>query len=142
MYLPGIERDRKLTPLISPIWDHVVDTSTIVREDEEAGLSPLDLIETHESFIVKTNVPGFKKEDIKILVSNGTLSIKGKNPEIEQEVEGIVYRNERYKGDIHRVISFHVPVNFDKLEAKLEDGVLIMSIPKDHAKPEKELQIS
>ncbi|MBW6515087.1 MAG: Hsp20/alpha crystallin family protein [Candidatus Cloacimonetes bacterium] len=138
VYRPSSE----LFPQISSLLSDFMNNAYPMTTEREGIMMPMDLYETDKEFLLLANFPGLRKEDVKISVDKNTLSIAGKNREKEQKVEGTIYRDERYKGDYHRTISFHIPVNFDEIQAKLEDGILRISIPKEEVKPKKEISIS
>ena len=90
----------------------------------------MDVTETEEAYLVEADVPGIKKEDIKIEVLDNVLTIKGER-KTEDEKEGKGYhRVERHYGSFHRTIE--VPGGFveDKITAAFKDGVLKVTLPK------------
>ncbi len=141
--LPSLMRpSSELYPRISSLLNDFMNNTYPTTTNIEGRMMPLDLIETDKDFVLKANLPGLKRENVKITVEKNTLSITAQNPEKEQKVEGTVYRDERYKGDYHRMLSFHVPVSFDNIQAKLDNGILFMTIPKVEPKQKKEISIS
>jgi len=98
---------------------------------------PLDIYETDESFVIKAFVPGISPEHLDITVQQNTLSLRAEQP-VEQQ-EGVrYYLRERTGGTWYR--SFELPVPFDAghIDAKLENGVLTLTLPKaPEAKPHK-----
>ena len=95
-----------------------------------------DVKETDEGYEVDVDLPGFKKEEIKLNLANGYLTIATEKAlEKKQEnKKGKVLRQERYSGTMQR--SFYVgdSVTEEDIKAKYENGVLSLTIPK------KELQ--
>ena len=88
------------------------------------------------------DLPGFKKEDIKVELHNGYLqvcAVKGLNEE-EKDEKGKLIRQERYSGSMQR--SFYVgdSIKQEDVKAKFEQGVLKLSFPKVGEKklPEKQ----
>ena len=96
----------------------------------------LDMYETPESVVVKTAVPGVKPEDINITITGDVLTIKGE-AKTEEELEKANYiRQERRYGSFQRRVQLPASLLPDKAEAKFEDGVLTLTIPKsEEAKP-------
>lgn len=130
---------------INRIFDDTFRSFSLAdREDIETGQwSPsVDIVENKDEFVVKADMPGVKKEDLKLDVQNNTLVIKG-NKKQEEKVEKDNYiRVERSYGSFIR--SFSLPTNVDstKINAKFTDGVLEIKIPKkEEAKP-KEIKIN
>ena len=95
-----------------------------------------DVKETDQGYEVAIDLPGFKKDEIKVELENGYLTIsatKGTNND-EQDKKGKYIRKERYAGAMQR--SFYVgdAVAQEDIKAKFEDGILKLSIPKKDAK--------
>lgn len=112
------------------------------EEYENAVWMPLtDVYEDKDNFKMKIDLPGIKKEDVKISYSNGKLSISGERVEEEENKDAKCHRIERTFGKYYR--SFNLPENVqaDKIDAKFNDGQLSITIPKaEEAKP-KEIEV-
>lgn len=91
---------------------------------------PLDIVEKDKSYDIMMNVPGFKKEDIDIDISDNTIKISSNKEETKEENVGKYILKERSSKSFNR--SFKIPTNTVKedITAKMEDGVLYISIPK------------
>lgn len=99
--------------------------------DGERGWTPaLDIFEKDDRFVVKAELPGMKEDDIDVSVVGDTLTIKGEKKTEEEIDEEDYYHMERTYGSFLRSISLPSNVNADKIEAKYEDGVLEVSLPK------------
>ncbi len=98
---------------------------------------PLDMYETEDEIIVRALVPGIKNENLNIQFHDGRLVLDAQMP--ETKVENAVYHyRELWAGQYHREIALPVPVNTDKIEAVLENGVLTLRVPKaEEIKPKK-----
>ena len=100
-----------------------------------------DVHETDDGYELDIDLPGFKKDDIRISLENGYLSVNASKAHgnDEKDDKGKVIRKERYSGSMQR--SFYVgdATTEEDIKAKYEDGVLKLDIPKqDEAKvPEK-----
>lgn len=100
-----------------------------------------DVHEQDDHYDVDIDLPGFKKDEIKIELDNGYLTVnasKGLDKE-EKNDKGKLIRQERYSGSMQR--SFYVGENVteEDIKAKFEDGVLMLTVPKKDAPklPEK-----
>ena len=94
---------------------------------------PVDVVENEKEFVVKANVPGIPKDNLEIEIHEDTVVIKGKYDE-EKESKNEGYRiKERHSGSFTRVLPFGVDVDSDKASAKMEDGVLVLTLPKVQA---------
>ena len=95
------------------------------------NLMKTDVRETESSYEVDIDLPGFKKEDIKLNLENGYLTVsaqKGLDKD-EQDKNGRYIRQERYTGSCSR--SFYVgDMKPSDVAAKYEDGILKISLPK------------
>jgi HSP20 family protein len=101
----------------------------------------MDIVEHEKEFELLANLPGFKKENVKISVHDNQLMIEAKCEQSKEETKGTVYRCERYSGSYRR--NLLLPENSDlaKISAKMEDGVLKLIIPKKEPSPQKEIVI-
>ena len=105
-----------------------------------ARMMKTDVRETDEGYELAVDLPGMKKDDITLELQNGYLTISTqKNLENKEEKNGKLLRQERYTGTMQR--SFYVGDNLteEDVQAKYEDGVLTVKLPKKEAKkvPEK-----
>ncbi len=90
-----------------------------------------------EAICVEAEVPGIRKEDIEILAAGNELTIKGRRMPLEGN--NLVYhRQERPTGVFTRVLTLPVEIDADRVEAVVDDGVLMIRLPKaEAAKPRK-----
>ena len=102
-----------------------------------SGWTPaLDLYEDKDSFTIKAELPGMKKEDIDISLHNGSLSISGERKTEDKFESSEVYRAERFVGRFQRTVALPTSVAMDKVKAQYKDGVLTITLPKtEEAKP-------
>lgn len=105
------------------------------------NLMKTDIREKETAYEVSVDLPGFKKEDLKLQLEDGFLTITAAKSldKDEKDKEGHYIRRERYCGQCSR--SFYVGENIteEEISAKLEDGILKLGIPKKDQKklPEK-----
>ncbi len=101
----------------------------------------VDISETENEFVVKAEVPDVKKENVKISVDNGVLSIQGERKQEKEEKGGKFHRVERYYGSFAR--SFTLPDNVDetKVKATFKDGMLNIQIPKTAGIKSKAIEV-
>ena len=90
----------------------------------------VDIAETDKEFTITAEIPDVKKEDVKIAVDNGVLTIRGERQQEKEEKNKKFHRVERFYGSFTR--SFTLPENVDetKIEASFKDGMLNLQIPK------------
>lgn len=109
-------------------------------EEMEMANTEMDVYEEGDTVVVKLKAPGFKKDQLDISIESGMISIVGKSEEkIEEQNKGRkYYRKEINVKSFTRTATLPVPVTPDKAQAKFEDGVLVVTLPKSaEAKPKK-----
>ena len=91
-----------------------------------------DVIDTGDAFKLESELPGFKKEDIKIDIENDCMTISAERKTDNKEEKDSYVKRERYYGSFSR--SFDVSgINVDAIEAAYNDGVLTVTLPKKAA---------
>jgi HSP20 family protein len=100
---------------------------------------PVDITENAEGFTVKASVPGVKAEELDINLENNVLTIRAERKAEESNDE--LRWQERYYGRLERCFTLPVEVDVSKTEAKLEHGVLTLSLPKAEAVKPKTIKI-
>jgi len=90
----------------------------------------VDVIDRDDEVVVRAEVPGYKKEDIEVSVSNSSLTIKGETKTEEKEEKGDYYRCEISHGAFSRTIALPAEVDDAKAKASMKDGVLELTLPK------------
>ena len=96
----------------------------------------VDISETDKEFVIKAEIPDVKKDDVKVTVDSGVLTLQGERKQEKEEKGKKFHRVERYYGSFTR--SFTLPDNVDesKVKASFKDGMLNLQIPKTaEAKP-------
>lgn len=122
--------------------DSVVWPRSYLSRDTSQALAtlPLDMYETPDHIIVKTILPGLTAEEVNIQFQDGHLIINAALPAPKIENATFHYRELAY-GQYHREIALPMPVETDKVEATLQNGVLTLSIPKAGEIKPKKIQI-
>ena len=92
---------------------------------------PLDVKDEKDAFVLYAIFPGLQAEDIEIEILNDTVSIQGEfSYETEVEEAENFLRRERPSGRFYRSLRFAAKLEAEKAEAKLENGILTLRIPK------------
>ncbi|HEY7547503.1 MAG TPA: Hsp20/alpha crystallin family protein [Blastocatellia bacterium] len=95
-----------------------------------------DIYEANGEIIVKAELPGLKKEDVKVMIENNVLTIRGERKFEEEVKREDYYRIERSYGEFLRVFTLPVGIDPKKINAEFKDGMLKIVIPKvEEAKP-------
>lgn len=101
---------------------------------------PLDLYETDQEYVAKLAVPGLTPDNFEITFQQNGLRIHG-HTQAEQQ-PGIRYHvQEQRFGDFSRTIQFPTPVDAEKVQASLSDGILTIHVPKSEAARPKRITV-
>ena len=124
MLMPSIFNDN--------LFDDFFDFNYPTFRYDTTELMKTDIKEKGDSYILEMDLPGFKKDEIKVSLKDGYLTVsaaKGLDKD-EKDKKGNYIRQERYAGAMSR--SFYVgdDVTQEEIKAKYEDGILKLSIPK------------
>ena len=132
------------------IWDPfegfgaLANVPSSARETTAIANTRIDWKETPEAHIFKADLPGIKKEEVKVEVEDGrVLQISGERSREQEEKNDRWHRVERSSGKFMR--RFRLPENakVDQVKAAMENGVLTVTVPKEVKKPDvKTIDIS
>jgi HSP20 family protein len=119
--------------------EQMLESAAVPHQREAAGVLPLiNLTESKDNYYVRAELPGVKGDELDIQVTANNLAISGER-KIAAEEEGARYhRREREAGTFSRMIGLPDEVDTDKVDAKLENGILNVVISKaEIAKPKQ-----
>lgn len=141
----GGRRTNVFDPFSLDIWDPFDGLLTSVHETSSFANARIDWKETPEAHVFKADLPGLKKEEVKVEVEEGrVLQISGERNKEQEEKNEKWHRVERSSGKFLR--RFRLPQNakIDEVKASMENGVLTVTVPKvEEKKPEvKAIEIS
>jgi HSP20 family protein len=101
----------------------------------------VDISEDDKQYVVKAELPDLKKEEVKVIVENGELTISGER-KFEKEEKGKKYhRIERSYGTFLRSFSLPEGVNGEKVTADFNNGILEVHLPKDETAKPKAIEV-
>jgi HSP20 family protein len=89
----------------------------------------IDVFEKADELVVRAELPGLKKEQIKLEIADGELTISGERKEEEEKKEKGVYRSERRYGSFLRTIPLPEGAKVEKAAATVKEGVLEVKMP-------------
>jgi HSP20 family protein len=101
----------------------------------------IDISEDKENINVTAEIPGVKKENIKITLQDNILTIEGEKKKEEEKKETNVFRSERMYGSFKRCFTLPHEVDSEKVQAKFEDGKLDIQMKKFEPKVKSEKTI-
>ncbi len=127
-------------PLFPPGW---VTLPALRRFKQLEEFSPVvDMYDNKDEIVVKAEIPGMKKEDLKVSITEDTLSIKGEMKKEEEAKEDDYYYSERTFGSFSRTLSLPSKIKANKVNAKFENGLLEIHMPKESDSKPKEVKVN
>lgn len=119
------------------IFDSFFHNIKPASNDKQAYFSPSVDIEEHgDCYLIKADLPGIKKEDLKVTLENGVLSLEAERLEQPSEqAKGKLIRQERRSGKYARSFQVGRHLAVDDIKGSFEDGVLCVTVQKDTSMP-------
>ena len=105
-------------------------TARTVGEGFADFMPAVDIQETDNEFLVRADLPGVKKEEIKIQVADGVLAIEGERRQDKEEKGKRFHKVEREYGRFVRRFALPIEIDGEKVRAEFKDGVLNVVLPK------------
>jgi HSP20 family protein len=98
----------------------------------------VDIAEHDDEYLVKVELPGVNKDEVKLTLENNILTIRGEKKQEKETKKENYHRVERNYGAFQRSFTLPVAVKSDKIDASYKDGILTVSLPKaEEAKPKQ-----
>jgi HSP20 family protein len=116
----------------SPVWND------FAREHAPK----LDVVETEQSFQLILDLPGIEKDKIEISLHEGILTIRGERAERTLEESETSLRTERFSGAFSRAFKMPTEIFEKDIVANLENGVLVVNLPKAEESKPQSIKIS
>ena len=113
----------------------------LIPQSNEEATFPIEVSETDEALEVKASLPGVNPDDVEVTVANDVLTVKAAHEERTEEKKRDYYRREIRYGSFHRSLSLPVSVDADKAEAKFDNGILHLTLPKAEAVRPKQIRV-
>ena len=102
----------------------------------------VDISESDDAIMVTAEVPGMKKEDIKVSIQDNILTLSGEKKQEKEDKGKNYHRIERAFGVFERSFSLPVSVQSDKVKAVYKEGILTITLPKSEEAKPKEISVS
>ncbi len=113
----------------------------IARWTRGSSTMPMDLIDNEDSFVVTVDVPGYDRKEIDIVVLDHRLRIAAQHDEMTEIDEEDYLRHERRHESMRRTIQLPDEVDPDSVSAKLHNGVLTITLPKQMIEEARTVEI-
>ncbi|MGE0057996.1 MAG: Hsp20/alpha crystallin family protein [Dehalococcoidia bacterium] len=108
--------------------------------DYQAGF-PMDVWETNDALEVRASIPGINPDDVSISLTRDSLTVGFEHPAGEDETNRRYVVREISRGKFQRTISLHTPVDPDRAEARYENGVLHLRMPKAESARVRQIRV-
>ncbi len=133
---------------LAPTFGSIVGPDIADRWSRFSGGQPVwapqvETVRRGDQFVVRADLPGINKDDVRVEVDNDVLTISGERRSEEEEERDGIFRSERSYGSFHRAIPLPEGVSADQCEATFKDGVLEVSLPapKQEERKARKIQI-
>ncbi len=113
-----------------------------LKAEEGLWTPNVDVSETKDEIVVTAEMPGMKKEDIKLSVQDNVITLSGEKKSEEEKKDANFYRLERSFGSFCRSFTLPTPVEAEKIKANFKDGILKVTLPKSEKVKPKEIPIN
>ena len=137
MLMPSIFNDNVFDDFFEfPFYDDKAEKK--LYGHHAANLMKTDIQEHDDGYTLEMDLPGFKKEEIKVELNNGYMTIsaaKGLDEDEKDKKSGKYIRRERYTGSCQRSFYVGEDVTEEDIKAEFKHGILKLFIPKKEAKP-------
>ena len=110
------------------------------RTSDGQWFAPCDIYEEKDKLVVRMDLPGLRKEEVKVTLQEGILTIRGER-KLEAPKDATFYTQERVSGTFTRTIQLPVGVDAGKIDANFRDGVLQVTLPKSEAAKPKQIEV-
>lgn len=132
MLLPSIFGDN----LFDEFMDDMFPANTRKTYRQLPSIMRTDIRETDDSYVLDVDLPGFKKEDVKLQLKDGYLNITASTQSTDEEKDdqGKFLRRERYTGAMERSFYVGEDLTEEDVKARFEKGVLTLTLPKEQPK--------
>lgn len=110
-------------------------------EVQGVRMPSLDVLDRETEVLVRAEIPGIDKKDIKVSLADNVLTIKGESSKEEREEKGDYYRNEISSASFARSIPVPTNVDVTKTIANLKDGILEIKLPKAESSKRRNITV-
>ncbi|XXQ36750.1 SHSP domain-containing protein [Plasmodiophora brassicae] len=137
------EEEHQPTPMSLQLWDSLFDTTPFERrlmprqpgDAVQAPVLKMEFKEKDKSYALTVETPGTSKDDVKLKIENGVLTVSAERKEEKVGEKEHVHFSERIYGQTSRSIRLPKNINADQVTAKYENGMLFVDIPKREGTP-------
>ena len=125
--------------------NHLFENRISPTSEEQVGLSTwtpaVDVYEDEKSFVIKAEIPGVSKSDVKVNLNENVLSITGERKFENEEKRENYHRVERRYGQFYRSFTLPPNVNAAEIAGEFKDGILRVTLPKKEEAQPKQIDV-
>jgi HSP20 family protein len=128
-------------------FDKMLDTFFRGGIQDDGTLFPsvwtpaVDIAEHENDYVVKVELPGVSKDDVKITMQENILTIHGEKRQEKETKDSNFHRVERSYGSFQRSFTLPTTVKSEKIEASYNDGILAVTLPKAEESKPKQIEV-
>ncbi len=124
------------------LFNALTTSGRTTREGRETlWLPAVDVEETDDAVIIRAEVPGMEKDDIKVTITDDTVILSGERREEREEKERNYHHREIYYGKFYRAVRIPVDVDREKARASYKQGILEIVLPKSEKVKPKTIEV-
>lgn len=101
----------------------------------------VDVAEENDEYIIKIELPGVSKDDVKITLESNILTVRGEKKAEKETNEKNYHRMERSYGSFQRSFTLPTTVKNEKISAEYKDGILTVTLPKAEESKPKQVEV-
>lgn len=116
-----------------PFWGFHGYTAQVKRDNP----MPIDVTANEKQLVIQASLPGVNPEDVNVTIEDNRLNIDGQVNSVEESEKDRYVIRERHSGSFHRSLALPKDLQDDNVEARFENGVLTLTLPRvPEAKPQ------
>ncbi len=109
-----------------PFWGFHGYTSQLKRDNP----MPIDVTSDENQVVIQASLPGVKPEDVNVTIEDNRLTIEGQVNSVEETEKDRYVIRERHSGSFYRSLALPKDLQDDSVEARFENGVLTLTLPR------------
>ena len=141
---PSFRGIQSLQSDMNRIFDEFFRGDSIVTDSffNRDWIPAIDVVENNDNYVLKAELPGMNKDDVKIMLENNVLTIRGEKKNDLDKKEGNYHRVERSYGAFERMFTLPGTIKSNDVDAQYKDGILTVTLPKVEDDKEKRIDVA
>jgi HSP20 family protein len=126
---------QEMNRLFGTFFDSQAGNGSVQGAPSRRWIPAMDLVEEGERYVLRADLPGVREQDVKVELEENVLTVSGERRSEEEERKQGYYRVERASGSFSRSLVLPEGVDPQQIRARIENGVLEVSVPKPAERP-------